>query len=68
MLREKLDVGARIEAAPAVDFIPFAVLLPQTGDYHFCNDKGNSNGLIQAGGGSWDIRFQGGLDYVGTVF
>jgi len=68
LLRETLDIGARIEATPAAEFIPFAFLLPQSGDYHFCGYDGISNGFIQAGGGNWDIRFKHKLDYVATVF
>lgn len=68
IMRESLNVGVRIEAAPPAHLLPFAFILPTIKDFNFCGYKPQENSFIQAGDGRWDIRFKNQLDYVGTVF
>lgn len=68
IFKENLNVGARIEASPAKFYLPFAFILPSSGDYRFCGHKGFKNTLIQASGGIWDVTFNNNLDYVCSAF
>lgn len=68
LFREKLNAGARIQATPADEFVPFAAVLSGTGDYRFCGQQRMDNTIILASGGTWDIGFKDSLDYVGTAF
>lgn len=68
VFKERLNIGARIEAAPAEAYIPFASILPSSGDYRFCGYEGMNNAIIQAGGGVWDISYKDRLDYLCTAF
>ena len=68
IMRESLNVGTRIEAAPADCFLPFAVVLPQSSPYQFCGAAANGTPFIQASGGVWEIKSKLELDYVATVF
>ncbi len=68
LFRECLTTGARIEAAPASNFVPFAALLPDSGDTHYCGRSTADNSLLQATGGEWDVSFTGRLDYICTAF
>lgn len=68
IMRESLNIGTRIEAAPAHCFLPFAVVLPQSSPYQFCGAVANGTPFIQASGGIWEIKSKQELDYVATVF
>ncbi|MCJ8293578.1 MAG: hypothetical protein MJK15_04150 [Colwellia sp.] len=48
---ESLNVGARIEAAPAKHYLPFAYIYPRISEHRFCGQEHNNNSLIQASGG-----------------
>ncbi|USD39480.1 helix-turn-helix domain-containing protein [Ferrimonas sp. SCSIO 43195] len=67
IFRESLTTGARIQAAPARVWLPFAAILPHSGEYRFCGREGQAGTLIQASGGEWDICFKERLDYVSTA-
>ncbi|MCJ8304953.1 helix-turn-helix domain-containing protein [Shewanella sp.] len=68
VFRERLNAGARIEATPASMYLPFAAILPESGDYRFCGRSRLDNSIIQATGGHWDFCFDKRLDYVCTAF
>ena len=68
IFKERIGVGARIEGAPILSYLPFGFIFPQFGDYRFCGYKGESNTLIQATGGMWDISFNQKLDYICAAF
>ena len=68
IFRERLNVGTRIQAAPADIFLPFAYVLPSTRQFRFCGREGAGNSLVQATGGTWEIYFEQSLDYVCSVF
>ncbi len=68
VFKEKLNVGARITASPAEAYIPFAFVLPCSGEHRFCGYEGINNALVQAGGGIWDICYKDRLDYLCTAF
>lgn len=68
MMTESLNIGTRIEAAPADCFLPFAVVLPKSNDYQFCGTAANGTPFIQATGGLWEIQAKQELNYVATVF
>jgi AraC family ethanolamine operon transcriptional activator len=68
VFRERVDVGMRIEAAPLPNLAPFAVITSNPGSMKFCGEDVQPGALAQAGGGQWDIRFDGGIDYVCCVF
>ena len=68
VFRESLTAGARIEAAPASTFLPFAVILPGSGNARFCGRERPESAIIQATGGEWDICFEHRLDYVCAAF
>ena len=68
IMRESLNVGARIEAAPAEQLLPFAFILPHITDFNFCGYQPVKHSRIQAGDGKWDVKFQHQFEYVSTVF
>ena len=68
LLRESINVGARVESAPPAHLLPFGFVLPNITEFNFCGYQPQKYSFIQGGGGAWDIRFQQQLDYVGTVF
>jgi len=68
IFRERLDVGMLVEAAPAANLVPFGILLSGRGEVRFCGDALDVASVAQATGGTWDIRFDGPLDYVSWVF
>ncbi|CAA0124511.1 Uncharacterised protein [BD1-7 clade bacterium] len=68
LMREKINVGARIVAAPGDAFLPFGTILSDDDDYRFCAEDGRNNAIIQATGGNWDISFQHSLDYIAVVY
>lgn len=68
LFSERLDVGARVQAAPDSRFMPFAFIFPESGEYHFCHQEPLPNGFVQATGGVWDVFFKDQIEYVGTAF
>ena len=68
LFRETLSIGARIEASPASRYLPFAAILPSSGDYRYCGRECDRSSIMQATGGHWDICFKNSLDYVCTAF
>jgi AraC family ethanolamine operon transcriptional activator len=68
VFKEDLNVGSRIEATPPSAYLPFAMILPNSGPYRFCGRSELNNSLIQASGGTWDIFFENSLEYVCTAF
>ncbi|MBV1888891.1 MAG: helix-turn-helix domain-containing protein [Proteobacteria bacterium] len=68
IFRESLTAGARIEATPAYNFVPFAAILPESSVVRYCGRARADDTLIQATGGEWDICFKGHLDYVSAAF
>ncbi|EPJ48217.1 MAG: hypothetical protein OFPI_30560 [Osedax symbiont Rs2] len=68
IIKEVLNVGARIEAAPNSAFIPFAYSLPTSGQYHFCGRAGSNNSFTLASGGVWDMSFNDRIEYAASVF
>ena len=68
IMHESFNVGARIQAAPPAQFIPFGFILPNIKEFNFCGYQAQKNSFIQAGGGTWDVKFKQQLDYVGSVF
>lgn len=68
VFKEIINVGSRIEAAPAHTIVPFAYTLSAAANFSFCGQKGTSNRFIQASGGSWDINFKDELAYIGCAF
>lgn len=68
VFREQLNVGARIQAAPTANILPFAFVLPCSGSYRFCSREGLGNTFVQASGGTWEINFKDKLEYVGSAF
>ncbi len=67
IFRETLNIGSRIEASPASQFVPFAFILPKS-SFRFCGHEHSEGAFVQASGGIWDISFQGELDYIATAF
>ncbi|HBY86378.1 MAG TPA: AraC family transcriptional regulator [Colwellia sp.] len=68
VFREKLNVGALIEATPASNFIPFAALLSNRDDSNFCGKHIEQNAILQATGGDWDVNFKDHLNVIAAVF
>lgn len=68
LFRESLTAGSRIEAAPVNTFVPFAAILPGSGNARFCGKEYTNNTLCKASGGAWDICFEDRLDYVAVAF
>lgn len=68
IFRETLTAGTRIEAAPASTLLPYAVILPGSGNARFCGRVSPKNAIMQATGGEWDICFEDRLDYVCAAF
>ncbi|BDY05008.1 helix-turn-helix domain-containing protein [Ferrimonas sp. YFM] len=64
IFRETLSISARIEAQPGEQRLPFAVILPHSGEFRFCGQTRQGPQLVQAVGGQWDISFQERLDYL----
>ncbi|KGJ89631.1 helix-turn-helix domain-containing protein [Colwellia psychrerythraea] len=68
VFREKLNVGALIEATPASNFVPFAALLSNKDDSKFCGKHIEQNAILQATGGDWDVNFKNNLNVIAAVF
>lgn len=68
IFRESINLGSSISASPAETFMPFGFVLPHSGHYKFCGQGRMERGLIVATGGTWDISFEGSIDYISTVF
>ena len=68
IFKETLNLGTRIQAAPASSIIPFAYVLPPSSQIAFCGQTGVRDSFIQASGGTWDINFKGKLEYIGCAF
>jgi AraC family ethanolamine operon transcriptional activator len=68
LFKESLNVGTRIEAAPAKHYIPFAFIYPRNGEHRFCGREHIKSSLVQAGGGVWDVCSKNNLDYICTAF
>lgn len=68
IFKENLNLGSRIEAAPAKHYIPFGFILHNSGDSRFCGRETQGNTFVQASGGHWDICFKGSIELIGTVF
>lgn len=68
IFREQLNVGSRIQAAPASRFLPFAVINSHDTDGTYCGKTRPKNSFIQATGGVWDINFSNHIDYICTAF
>lgn len=68
VFREKLNVGALIEATPASNFVPFAALLSNNDDSKFCGKHIEQNAILQATGGDWDVNFKNNLSVIAAVF
>lgn len=68
VFREKLTAGALIEAAPASAFVPFGTLLSDVDNFSFCGKRVEKNTILQATGGTWDVNFKEGLDFVAAAF
>lgn len=68
IFQEQLNVGARIQAAPASHFLPFSVISSANTRGNYCGQILKKNTMIQATGGMWDINFSNHIDYICTAF
>lgn len=69
VFRETLNVGARIEAAPPSNLLPFTFILPSSKNVVFCHKSmENTDVITQATGGYWDVVFSDNLEYVSAAF
>lgn len=69
VFREKLNVGARIEATPPESLLPFTFILPSSNNVQYCHKPlSDSNSITQATGGHWDVVFAESLEYVSAAF
>jgi AraC family ethanolamine operon transcriptional activator len=67
LLREKLNVGIQIEAAPPAEIVPLAAILSNTQKMRFCGKPLGQHSLMQATGNEWNVCATESLDYVGCV-
>ena len=65
---ENINVGARIQATPHSQFVPFGALIPSGSQGNFCGFELTDAPFLQATGGEWDINFSNHLNYVCTAF
>lgn len=68
VFRETLNAGSLIEAAPINSFIPFAAILSNADNLHYCGKKREQNTILQATGGYWDASFKDSLSFVVAAF
>lgn len=69
VFREKINVGARIQAAPPASLLPFSFISPQSQDVKFCQKAiTQPYSIAQATGGGWDVVFRGNLLYHSMAF
>jgi AraC family ethanolamine operon transcriptional activator len=67
LLREQLNAGVQIEAAPPDNFFPLATVLSRSAGIHFCGSEFENNNLLQATGNEWSVYFNEAIDYVGCI-
>lgn len=67
LLREQLNAGSQIEAAPPGNFFPLATILGDSSGMRFCSKEFKQNSLLQASGSEWNMRFSEKLDYIGCI-
>ncbi|WP_192888758.1 helix-turn-helix domain-containing protein [Vibrio bathopelagicus] len=65
---ENLNVGARIQAAPASHYLPFAAIVSEGTQGNFYGCPLPDKPFIQATGGEWDIQVSNRMQYVCSAF
>ena len=69
IFQEQLNVGARIQAAPPANLLPFTHITSASKNVKFCQQEiDSSNTITQATGGFWDVVFSEKLEYRSAVF
>ena len=67
LLREQLNAGTQIEAAPPGNFFPLATILNDSSGMRFCGKEFQQNSLLQASGNEWNLRFNEKMEHIGCI-